>query len=507
MKRLFPWVFALCLAATVAPLWAASHLPAVDAPEHLFLTHVLRALGDPASPYQATYVRHLGLTYVTFYGFVAGLGALVGEEVALKLWLTLVLAGLPLAMLLLLRAFKRSDWLALLACPLVYTDNFYWGLVSFLSSLPLTIVVLAAFVRSLESDVRERRWPLVLAVSLVLLQLTHAAGMIFPAMALPLLLATTRSDRPRRIRTVLAVIPGVALFLAWLLVGVHQDRAYGVAGEPWKAVAPLLDRRSFVFEPLTSRAPHLFELLSNGFWDWADRPPLQLWVVLVFLVAVVALARRAFPGDAHRFDPRPLLLFALALGCFFLLPTDIHGYMYMLANRYAQLAALLVLPLLALPEGRPLQLFAPAAAALAVYAGVNLVVLFARFDREAAAFERVAAALHPEAKILHMVLDPSSAVATHPVYLHYATLAALRADGVPSFSLALDPSFPVNYRPGARPPAPPSEWRPGEASWSRDLPFYDHVLARGDAGRFFAGHEGVFTRAASDGPWSVWRRE
>jgi hypothetical protein len=181
--------------------------------------------------------------------------------------------------------------------------------------------------------------------------------------------------------------------------------------------------------------------------------------------------------------------------------------MDMLASRYAQLAALLVVPLLVLPEGRPMQLFAPAAAALALYAGGNLAVLFPRFDHEAESFERVAAEIRPGARILHMVLDPWSDALTHPVYLHFPALAALRADGVPSFSFALHASFPVNYRPGARPPAPASDWRPDVTSWTRDVPFYDHVLVRGDARRFFtAAHAGMFTRVASDGPWSVWRR-
>lgn len=503
MRRAFPFVFAICLAFTVAPLWAGGHLPAVDLPQHLFLVHVLRALGDPGSAYHEVFERGAGLTYLTFHYTAAALAGLVGEVAAVKLWLSLVLAAIPLSVMALLRAFGRSPWLALLACPLVFTDNFYWGLISFQSSLPLTLLTLAAFVRALEDD--RRRWLVALALSLLGLQLTHAAGMLFPAIALPVLLVTTPSTRTRRLRALAALLPGVLVFLAWLAAGVHRGRQVGAEGEAWKAAGPLLDSRNFVFLSFETKAKELFPLLSNGFWDWADRPPLIAWLVVVALLAAVTLATR---DSGRRFDPRPLLMFALALGCYFLLPFDIRGYMYMLSPRYSQLAALLLLPLLRLPDGLPSKAAVPAMTALALWSGVTLTGLFRRFDAEARAFDPVAAQIRPGARILHLVMDKRSAVATHAVYVHYAALAAQRSDGIPSFSLALDPSFPVRYRPGARPPAPPSEWRPQQVSWTREATWYDHVLYRGRRPfRDVAGrHAAEFELAAENENWSVWRR-
>jgi len=200
----FAIIFGSCLVLSLLPLWAARHLPAVDLPQHLFLIHVLGNLAAPSLPYHDVYLARPGLTYLTFYYSVRGMAALVGVEAAMKVWLTLVLAGIPLSLLVLLRALGRSRWLALLACPLIYTDNFYWGLVSFVSSLPLTFLTLAFFVRALEVPLVEKRrsWLALglCAASLLALQLTHAAGMIFPAIALPALLLTTPSDRPRRVR-------------------------------------------------------------------------------------------------------------------------------------------------------------------------------------------------------------------------------------------------------------------------------------------------------------------
>lgn len=486
--------------AVVAPLWVGRHLPAVDVPQHLFLTHVLRALAHADSPYHATYTAGPRLTYVTFYGFVAAVSAWVGEESALRAWLTLQLAAIPLAMAALLRALRRSPWAALLALPVVYTDNFYWGLVSFQSSIPWTILAVAALIGTLDAPARSR-WPWALGVSLVMLQLTHAAGMILPALSVPALVWLTPSDRARRLRAAWSMAPGAGLFALWLSMGVHRDRALGAPGEPWKAVAPLFDARSFAFTPVSVRVTRWFDLLGSGFRDHADRAPIVAWLVAV--VAVGALARRRIPSP--REDRRPWALLALAAGCYLALPTDVRGYMYMLAPRYAQLVALWMIPCVAPTDEVTARRLVPVAAALALWTGVSLASLFARFDDEATAFERVVQVIPRGARVLHMVVDARSAVAQKPVYIHYAALAALRREGTPSFSLALDPSFPVNYVAGRRPPGPADEWRPLDVSFDRDVPAYDVALARGRVGHMLARHPDAVTRVVEEGPWSVWR--
>ena len=511
-RHAYAILLALCTAVSVLPLWVGTHLPAVDAPQHLFLIHVLGNLDDPSLPYREIYLSRPGLTYVTFYYAVRGLAALVGVEVALKLWLTLVLGAIPLSLALLLRALGRSKWLALLACPLIFTDNFYWGLISFQSSLPFTLLVLAFFVQALESEPGGRRSRLALAAtaaSLLLLQLTHAAGMIFPALALPLLLLTTPSDWPRRRRAVLALVPGVALFLAWLLSGVTKGRQFGQTGEPWKASGPLTDPDNFVFHPLASKLGKLPELLTNGFWDWADRPALYGLAAVAVLAVVLAIKRPQRSTRPPVARLRPALLLGLALAFYFFLPADITGYMYQIYPRYSQLAALLAIPVLPFPSGPLYKLFAGAAAALALYAGLNLALLFHRFDAEAQGFEEVAARIPPRSRIMHLVLDRNSRWASHAVYLHYAALAALRVDGVPSFSLATDPSFPVGYREGARPPASPWEWQPQRFTWKEHAAWYDCFLVRGDAGveQLFGRQARHLELATESGKWRLYRKK
>ena len=197
------------------------------------------------------------------------------------------------------------------------------------------------------------------------------------------------------------------------------------------------------------------------------------------LVVVLAVIRPQGPFKPKVPGLRPALLLALALLFYFALPMDVTGYMYALYPRYAQVAALLAIPVLPFPLGKLSRVFVAAATLLALYSGVNLAVLFSRFDVEAENFEMVARRIPKGSRIMHLVLDRGSRYATHAVYLHYAALAALRSDGVPSFSLATDPSFPVGYRPGAQPPAPPWEWQPERFTWD-EARWYDCFLVRGE---------------------------
>lgn len=501
----------LALVVTLLPLWVSRLPPAVDAPQHLFLVHVLRALRDPASAYHEVFESGWRFTYVAFYQGTAWLSGWFGEETGLRLWLTLVIAAIPLAMAALLRAFGRSPWLALLACPLVYTDGFYWGLFAFHSTLALALASLAWCARTLERPVQERRWPVLLALALFGLVLAHVAALPLPALGIAVLLLATRSDARRRRRVLLALVPALVLVALWLLAGVQRGRDIDL-GEHWSGTGSLLDGANYTFEPLARRARDLAGLLGNGFWGLRDFWPIVGWLALVVVAAALGLpgvgGRAGGRGEpASAFDPRPLALLGLALACYFLLPTDIAGYMYMLHGRYAQLAALCVLPALPRLTGRALVTVATLAGALVLWSGLQHARLFARFADEARPFDEVAAHVPPGARVMHLVVDPGSRVATHAVYLHYAALAAQRADGLPSFSLAQDPSFPVNYRSGRRPPAPPWEWRPARFSWEEHARHYDHFLVRGaEPARLFGEHLAELALVARAGPWILLRK-
>jgi hypothetical protein len=509
-RLLFPATLALAIAVTLMPLWSARHLPAVDAPQHLFLVHVLRALQDPASAYHASYETGLRFTYVTFHGGTTLLAAWFGEEAALRIWLSLVLGAVPLAVLALLRAFGRNPWLALLACPLVYTDGFYWGLFGFQSALAPALACLAWCARTLQQPAGERHWAFFFGGAAALLVLTHVAALPLPLLGVAFLLLSTRSDARRRRRVLLASLPALALLAAWLFFGVQRNRDIDL-GKHWSGTGSLLDAENYAFDPIPTRARVLLALLANGFRGGADLWPVLAWLALVVLAVVLAALLAARQGRAGHGAPardlRPLGLLALSLACYFCLPTDVSGYMYLIHGRYSQLAALCAIPAIPRLGGRAGAALAALAAALALASGLQLTALFRRFDREAEPFESVAARLPRSSRVMHLVVDGESRVATHSVYLHYAALAALRCDGVPSFSLAQDPSFLVNYRAGAHPPAPKWEWRPSRFTWEDHARHYDHYLVRGAApAELFGEHTGDVQIVAQEDSWTLLRR-
>jgi hypothetical protein len=303
-------------------------------------------------------------------------------------------------------------------------------------------------------------------------------------------------------------LPGVATFFGWLLVGVAKGRQFGAPGEPWKASAPLFDRQNFIFQPVSEKLARLPDLLAGGFWNYADRPALWALSVAALVVLVLGLVFRQPVARGFVARLRPVLLFLLAALCYVALPQDITGYMYAICPRYAQVAALLLITVLPFPFGRSYQVFVAVAVAAVAFAGINLTVLFREFDVEADNFEMLVKDLPKSARVMHLIVNWGSRLATHPVYLHYAALAAERVDGVPSFSLATDPSFPVGYKPGAQPPASPWEWRPLEVSWEQ-MKWYDVYLSRGEVPpeQLFRGHAQEVELAARADLWRLYKKK
>lgn len=512
--RTLPW-FGVSLAAAgvavAAPLWMTRYVPAVDVPEHLFLIRVLDELSASGSPYASVYVARPGFTYLAVYYPVLGLGRLVGIELAMRLFLSLVLAAFPLSLWALLRALGREKWLALLAVPLAYTDNFYWGYVSFHASIPVTLLALAAFVRVLEErEPAGLLWPVALGTSLLGVQLVHGAAMVVPGLALPTLLGLTPSDRRRRTRALIACAPAAIVFGLWLAVGLSSGRRIGAPGEPWTSgPGGLFALSNYSFRPVADAVNTAFDLLSSGFWGYADRPVVIAAGAAATVCAIAGVFRpQALVRTAFRVRARPAALFAIAAALYLFLPVDVAGYMYAVAPRYAQVAVLLLVPAIPFPGGPARRLGAAAAAACALFAPAVLAPRFAAFGAEAAAIEPIVAAVQPASRIMHLIVDPGSREASHPAFLHFTAYVAFRTGSIPSFSLAIDPSYPVGYAPGGRPPASPWEWQPLQVDFESAGPFYDYFLWRGpgDArahlGRFGARLEPA---ASSDG-WILYRR-
>jgi hypothetical protein len=499
--------YAVGLLFGVAPLWAAQQLPMVDLPQHLALISALHRLQDSTTLYPTVFAARGELTpYLGYYHLVSLLHWLLPLELANRLFLTLVVAGLPLSLAFLLRALGRPRWPSLLALPFSYGDSFGWGFINYLACLPLAVLACGCFVRALTTTLHRTSWALVHAAVLLSVLLMHVQGFLFLALALPWLLLTTRVEGGLRARlpALLSVLPAVAVFGVWG-AGRLLAPAEVVEGAPWKAWGPLFSERNLSFKPFAQNLAELPRVLANQLRDGSDRWAL-LAVSVLWVAAALAVASgiRGTAREAGLERLRVWGLGLLALLLYFSLPFDIRGAIYYLNTRYAHLAAALFAA--ALPplgaRARPAFLWGAAGAALVL--ALPLWRAFRAFDAEAAPLLHFAALTPPRPRVMGLVFNQGTAELNHPVFLHAAAVPARLRGGISNFSFALTPHSPLRYR-GAPPPSFPSEWRPDGFRWESMGPAYSHFLLRGPPPeRVFGAHLGPDVRVLAREGDTVW---
>jgi len=486
LPRVAGAAFTLALVAGVAPLWCARQLPMVDLPQHLHLISVLHRLDDPTTLYPRVFAARAELTpYLGYYYVVSSLSWLVPLELANRLFLSAMVLGLPLAMAFLLRSLGRPRWPAVLAVPFAYGDSFGWGFVNSSASFVLALLSAGLFVRALSDAGSRLRWAIAQAVVLLAVVLMHVQGFLFLALALPLLLLTTRvpedgARRPLRPRlpAVLSTLPAVVLFVVWgagrLLAPAEVE-----VGAPWKAWGPLLSAPNLSFKPFRQNLDEFPEVLANLLRDGGDRWGLRAATVIAVVALVLSVAGRRSASREGRLERWRLPGLAFLAGLLFLvLPFDIRGAVYYLNTRYAHLAAPLALAAVPPLAARIRPALLAAGALAAVVLAIPLGTAFHAFDLEAAPLLRFAEETPPEPRIMGLVFDPGSRVVRHPVFLHAAAVPARLRGGITNFSFARTPHSPIRYR-AAPPPTFPSEWRPDGFRWDTMGPAYSHFLVRG----------------------------
>jgi len=482
-------VYAAALVLGALPLWVSSHLPMVDLPQHLHLISVLHRLDDPTTLYPQLFAaRHELTPYLGYYYAVSLLNWVLPLDAANRLFLSAYVVGLPLSLAFLLRGLGRPTWPSLLALPLAYGDNFAWGFVNYLAAQPLALLCCGLFLRALTDTPRRRAWAAGLGACLVAVLLFHVQAFAYLGLALPWLLLTTPVPedagthglaarlRPR-LPALLGVVPGVGLFLAWVVLRLGQPSEVE-AGAPWKAWGPMLSPQNLAWKGFAQNRAELLDVLANLLRDGSDRWPLYAVGLVAVGALVLGFVRRAPSTEGPVARWRLVGLLVLALGCFFLLPFDIRGYIYYLNTRYAQLAAVLAVACLPVTPPEPRRPLLWASAACALVLAFTLGSGFRAFSREAAEWDTLVAATAPRPRVMGLVFDAGSRVVRHPVFLHGAAELARARGGSTNFSFALTPHSPLRYR-VTPPPTFPSEWRPHEFDYATQGPAYDHFLVRG----------------------------
>jgi hypothetical protein len=461
----------------------------VDLPQHLHLISVLHRLEDPTTLYPQLFAaRHELTPYLGYYYAVSLLNWVLPLDAANRLFLSAYVVGLPLSLAFLLRSLGRPTWPSLLALPLAYGDNFGWGFVNYLAALPLALLCCGLFVRALNDTPRRRVWAAGLGACLVAVLLFHVQAFAFLGLALPWLLLTTpvpedtgTQGLPARLRprlpALLGVVPGVGLFLSWVVLRLDQPSEVET-GAPWKAWGPMLSPQNLAWKGAAQNRAEILEVLANLLRDDSDRWPLYAVGAVAVAALVLGFVRRAPHSEGPVARWRLVGLLVLALGLFFFLPFDIRGYIYYLNTRYAQLAAVLAVACLpvARPELRRPLLWASAACALVL--AFTLGSGFRAFSRETAEWDALVEATAPRPRVMGLIFDTTSRVVRHPVFLHGAAELARARGGSTNFSFASTPHSPLRYR-GPPPPTFPSEWQPHAFDYATQGPAYDHFLVRG----------------------------
>ncbi len=309
LERRFSIVFALCLAATLTPLLMTRVLPLHDAPGIIGLSGALALVDEPAARIREFYDVDLGPQPSVLYFGWGSLASRVGvpADVAFSLYIGLFcLAGPPLGLLALLRAFGRPSWLAFLAFPIAYHHQIWFGFLGSAAAITGLLLALAAARRvAVAPSLRNH---LALAAALFYVGIAHpfALALTFAVIA-PLAIwpvAGTPST-PRRLRA-LALRCACALpVLAFLAPWIARFADAAETSQPaMSAFAHLRQELRGRRPPLGFDLQHFVEWLGNGYATRADE--LVPLVALCTLGAFLAMgARSGSKAGASRESPAP----------------------------------------------------------------------------------------------------------------------------------------------------------------------------------------------------------
>ena len=156
----------LLIAVLLVPLWSSTYVPTQDGPLHLAnsiavmnydspgwdTTQLYYELNDPRFP---TWLPHLSLGLLT---------RVLPGHIAVKVFLSLYVVGLPLSFCFMLRPLTRTPQLGgLLVLPVVYNYTFHMGFFAFIQGMVLLLFLLGVWLRCQEKLIP--RW--IIAASLV----------------------------------------------------------------------------------------------------------------------------------------------------------------------------------------------------------------------------------------------------------------------------------------------------------------------------------------------------
>jgi hypothetical protein len=444
-------LFALLAVIHLVPLLAVRHLPFQDLPAHLALVEAWRNVEAPnllGSYYAPGPVMS---PYITYYGALRVLGAVMPLGVANHLLLAGYVLALPLALGYTLGRFGRDKRYALLGFAFVYNTPLIFGFVSNALAIPLLI-----FTLGFEKEYLDRPKILkeiLLALCVAALYFTHALVFLVFACAAPVIFFA-QTHRPLAIlRRCLFVLPTLGIGIYWTIT---TTKSSGFDGEFFDIAKNLAQFPYWINNVLVGNADEVALLLVGASWliclllrSGAEELPRASWSlaasVIVVLVVFLALPAHARKPDYHWATNMRLILPAALL--------------------------LLSVPVARLTRWRLLAL-APACVGM-LYASWHVFVGFREYDAAVRPLDTVLRSLPRDKRVLGLVYEPKDSVHTGYPFRHVLLEATVQRGALMPHSFASDYTPVVRER-----PAPPAfEYsRPKDFSYRVYGRYYDYFV-------------------------------
>ncbi|HEY4184208.1 MAG TPA: hypothetical protein VGP07_04030 [Polyangia bacterium] len=476
-QRLELALFATLILASVAPLFAGRYLPFFDYPAHLSVPAALRFRAAPATHVAELWDLKLRLVPNSLhYGFVYVCSFVMSIELASRLFVALFcVAALPLAAVFLLRTFGRDWRLAVLIVPLAWNRCLWYGFIDFCAALPLALVALALVERELERP--SAKLTLAIALTFLVLPFAHFFVMgLTGLLAVTLLLLRARERPPSRLlRAALPLLAGPLVMASWFL---HSLRG----GPRPSSATPGPLAHLWASRP---RAADYGALLHHWFMDgYTGAIDDVLALVMIATLALLTIdARRATPpvGLSPRARVAPLVLAAVLVALYLLLPFEIRTPFDWWAMNVRVLPLLFVALVVALPPGtlaaRGRLALIPVTIATAAFLGYVAVDVHRTFNGPwgMAGFAEVIAHAPAGARVLGLYTDYRQ----RPHYAHYPFYYASSYSVVEHGGMAAPRSaIPQSWTDLRRIPEFPPGGDAALFRFPRHAPGFSHFLVR-----------------------------
>lgn len=470
---------AVGVAACLVPIWSSGHLPSVDLPQHAAQIALWVHHDDPTFLTPGVYRFNWLTPYLGAYLLARVFAVFLAVPTALKLTVSIAVVAVPLSALALLRVTKGDGWWAVAAVPLAFGVCFYSGFLSFMMAIPVTVLLTAATLRYGRSP--SLRSGALIGLASLALAACHPLALGVGAGVAVAGLWGTSCDRRGKLRGTLVALAPLTLATAWAVSAwIREDHVR--TAMRWGGLSSRI-----------SRAPAALVGSPAALAGWAA---LALIVLALVLLGVrLRMERGVFAA-------------LLAAGAYYLAAPDAAFHTVVIPERSLAFLAILVLPLLRMPESaRARGAVVVVLIVVAAAWSAHLTMRFRAFDREMAPFERILARMEP-GKILRVIPvdDGSRAVPGYPLFWNVGAWYQVEKGGHLTFSFSQ--LFPALVRYRTTPSWAQGLWgRRGELDWTeldRDVDYFLFRSESGDPGGSLPTGPDRPRLIARDGEWRLY---